>query len=203
MPNSGYHVRAPLVPDARFSQIAIPVTRMEARLWYRVHRTDVPAMAWGKRPYHRFSHPDSPMDWLYLGSAVAVCLWEYFGDDLFREQRAIAASRWKSCSLSGIHLPELPVCATNQLRTRESMGVDRASLMASDLSIPQAWGLALQRHPAGFAGIEYSSRFLDRPCLALFDREGLSNRIQVENLGDLPSVDSAVDWLDERGDGLV
>lgn len=83
------------------------------------------------------------------------------------------------------------------------MNVDKASLMAADLSIPQAWSLAVQRHPAVFEAIKYSSRFLDQPCLALFERGDLQSRIQVEPLGALSDLDSAVEWLDEREAALV
>jgi hypothetical protein len=83
------------------------------------------------------------------------------------------------------------------------MSVDKASLLAADLSIPQAWGLAAQEHPAAFEAIKYASRFLDQPCLALFDRGGLQAKLQVKVLGDLPSLDAAMDWLDERKAALV
>lgn len=83
------------------------------------------------------------------------------------------------------------------------MSVDKASLLAADLTIPQAWGLAVQGHPAGFEAIKYSSRFLDQPCLALFDRGGLQSKLQVKMLGTLCNLDVAVDWLDDRKAALV
>ena len=83
------------------------------------------------------------------------------------------------------------------------MSVDKASLMAADLGIPQAWGLAVQQHPAAFEAIKYSSRFLDQPCLALFDRGGLPTKLQVKVLGPLSRLDAALDWLEERNAALV
>jgi hypothetical protein len=71
------------------------------------------------------------------------------------------------------------------------------------LTIPQAWGLAVQRHPAGFEAIKHSSRFLDQPCLTLFDRGGLQAKLRAKALGALSTVDAAVDWLDERRAPLV
>jgi hypothetical protein len=67
----------------------------------------------------------------------------------------------------------------------------------------QAWGLALQRHAEGFEGIKYTSRFLDQPCLALVDREGLPGRLKAEFLGNLDALDKAVNWLDEREAALI
>ena len=95
------------------------------------------------------------------------------------------------------------MCAVGQERTRDAMRVDRASLMAADLSIPQAWALAVQAHPAAFEAIKYSSRFLDQPCLVLFDRDGLSAKLHETMLGALTDLDAAVDWLDERKAALV
>ena len=83
------------------------------------------------------------------------------------------------------------------------MSVDKASLMAADLSIPQAWGLAVQGHPAAFEAIKYVSRFLDQSCLAVFGRGGLLAKLKVKELGALSSLDGAVAWLDERKVALV
>lgn len=83
------------------------------------------------------------------------------------------------------------------------MSVDKATLMAADLSHPQAWGLALQQHPVGFEAIQYTSRFLDEPCLALFDRGKTHEALQVKTLGSLNNLDSTVQWLDQRNAALV
>ena len=83
------------------------------------------------------------------------------------------------------------------------MVVDKASLLAADITVPQDWGLAIQQHPAAFEAIKYSSRFIDQPCLALFDRGGMAARLQATLLGSLIDLDEAVDWLDERKVALV
>jgi hypothetical protein len=140
---------------------------------------------------------------LYVGATIQTCLWEYFGDDVFKGNRLISAGKWRGCSLSQIIVPEVKVCAVNQERTRDAMSVDKASLFAANLAIPQAWGLAIQGHPAAFEAIKYASRFLDQPCLALFDRGGLQAKLRVKALGPLTALDAAVDWLDERKAALV
>jgi hypothetical protein len=83
------------------------------------------------------------------------------------------------------------------------MGVDKASLLASDLSLPQAWGFAVQQHPAAFEAIKYPSRFVNLPCLALFDRGGTADSLKVKSLGGLSGLDAAVEWLHERRTALV
>ena len=105
--------------------------------------------------------------------------------------------------MSRIRIPALKACAVNLESTRNAMGVDKASLLAADLGIPQAWGLAVQEHPAGFEAIKYSSRFVDQPCLALFDRGGMAARLQVKLLGELSGLDEAVDWLDKHKVALL
>ncbi len=105
--------------------------------------------------------------------------------------------------MSRIVVPRLKVCAVSLEPTRNAMGVDKASLLAADINIPQQWGLAVQEHPAGFEAIKYSSRFVDQPCLALFDRGALAARLQEALLGELKDLDAAVDWLDEHNAALV
>ncbi len=203
MPSSPNPARTPLKPGADFNERVIPVTRQPRRTWFRVHKSGSPAVLFGRFLHHRFSHPDCPFPLLYVGATLQTSLWEVFGDDLFQGNRVIAAAKWNGCCLSQIVVPELKVCAVSLERTREAMSVDKASLFAADLSIPQAWGLAVQEHPAAFEAIKYASRFLDQPCLALFDRAELQSRLLLKTLGTLNSLDAAVDWLDERKAALV
>ena len=81
---------------------------------------------------------------------------------MLQVRRVISAARWSGACLSQITVPELRVCAVSLELTRAAMGVDKASLLAADLAVPQAWGLAVQKHPAGFEALKYSSRFLDQ-----------------------------------------
>jgi len=203
MPSNPTHPRPLYTPGTDFNQRTIPASRQPQRTWLRVHRSGSPAIQFGIRSHHRFSHPKCPFPLLYVGASIPSCLWEYFGDDVFGGQRVISAAKWNGCSLSRIVVPQLKVCAFSQEPTRDAMGVDKASLLATDLSIPQAWGLAVQQHPAAFEAIKYSSRFIDLPCLALFDRGGMAAQLQETLLGPLNSLDAAVDWLDERKAALV
>ncbi len=190
-------------PDSDFSRRKIPVTRQPAQEWFRVHRSDLPAIQFGIHAHHRFSHPKSLFPVLYLGGSVPTCLWEYFGDEMFGRNRVISAGRWDGCSLSRVDVPQLGVCALGRAKTRDAMGVDKGSLLASDLNVPQSWALAIQEHPLAFGAIKYNSRFIDKPCLALFDRSGLRAMLRETLLGTLNSLDAAVNWLDARKVSLV
>jgi hypothetical protein len=203
MPSNPKPARAQLRPGADFAQRAIPVTRQPQRGWFRAHKSGSPAVRFGNFPHHRFSHPNCQFPLLYVAATIQTCLLEIFWDDIFQGKRAISSGKWGGCCLSQIVVPELKVCAVNLERTRDAMSVDKASLLAADLAIPQAWGLAVQGHPAGFEAIKYSSRFLDQPCLALFDRGGMQAKLRVKALGALAGLDVAVDWLDERKAALV
>ena len=203
MPSNPKPVRTLLRPGRDFDQKQIPVTRQPQRSWFRVHRSSAPALDFGIRPFHRFSHSHCPCPLLYVGPNVQTCLWEVFGDDVFQGNRTIAGSKWSGRCISQISVPELKVCAVSLEPTRDAMGVDKGSLLAADLSIPQEWGLAVQQHPAGFQAIKHTSRFVDQPCLALFDRDGLRAKLTVKLLGELEGLDAAVDWLHERKAALV
>ncbi len=134
---------------------------------------------------------------------MSVCLWEYFGDDVLGGRHVISSHKWDGCSLSRINIPQVKACAVSLEATRNAIGVDKGSLLAADLRVPQAWGLAVQQHPAGFEAIKYSSRFIDPPCVALFDRGGLGTRLQETLLGELNALDDAVGWLAEHNVALV
>ena len=62
---------------------------------------------------------------------MSVCLWEYFGDDVFGGGHVISAGKWDGCSLSRISIPQVKACAVNLEPTRNAMGVDKASLLAA------------------------------------------------------------------------
>lgn len=203
MPSKPKPARTLVQPGPDFSAKSVPVTRQRARTWFRVHRSAVPALDFGIQAFHRFSHARCPYPLLYVGPNVRTCLWEVFGDDVFQGDRIIAASKWAGRCVSRITVPELNVCAVSTEKTRDAMGVDKSSLLDDDLSIPQEWGLAVQQHPAGFQAIKYTSRFVDQPCLALFDRGGLKAKLKVKLLGDLENLDESVDWLHERKAALV
>lgn len=203
MANNPLPPRPLYLPGTDLNQRGVPATRQPQRIWFRVHRSSSPAAQFGNHPHHRFSHPQSPFPLLYVGASLSACLWEYFGDDVFRGRRVISAAKWNGCRLSQIVIPQIKVCAFSQEPTRDALGVDKASLLATDLNIPQSWGMAIQAHPTKFDAIKYTSRFIDLPCLALFDRGGMAARLRVTTLGALNDLDAAVDWLDEREAALV
>ena len=76
--------------------------------------------------------------------------------------------------------------------------VDLSALMHPEVATPQQWGLAIQRHPANFQGIKFKSRFNDKACLAVFQRDGMEKQVKATMIDTLPNDDRAVDWLDKH-----
>ncbi len=176
---------------------SLPRARLPARAWYRVHPTAYDAICFSLNPAHRFSHPDCPCEFLYLGADPETCLWERFGDTVFDQDYRIIKKLWMGTSISTINLPSLLICDLGRTDVRTALKVDMAALMNYDLSVPQAWGLAIQQHPANFQGVKFNSRFTARLCLALFYRDNLKSALKEKGLGPLANFDEALDWLEK------
>ena len=196
-------VRKLPLPGRDFEESSVPVTKQGSKTWFRVHRAEFSPVHFSLRRHHRFSHEDCPYDVLYLASSIKTGLWEVFGDNLLFNERAISSSHWGGFAISKVTLPALRVCAVSQQRTRSAMGVEKSALLAADLSVPQAWGRAVQQHRAEFQALQYTSRFDDKPCLALFDRDNLADLIETKRVGSLHEADDAVGWLMENRVALV
>jgi RES domain len=186
------------LPPADFARISIPRTRQPLRSWFRVHPSKSKGICFSLDPTHRFSHPASSFDFLYLGLDIETCLFERFGDTAYDNQRTIAGSLWSTHSLSLIQVGEIFVCDLTNAKTLSALTADLSALMHPDLRTPQAWGLVIQRHPARFQAIKYRSRFNARACVALFKRDGIDTRLRETCLGTLSKNDTATDWLDKH-----
>ncbi len=184
------------LPPADLAQQALPRARLPARAWCRVHPASHRAISFSLNPAHRFSHPNCPYKFLSLGTDLRTCLWERFGDTIFDEDHRVPKTLWTGTNASVINLPPLLLCDLGKTGVRNALHVDMAALMSYDLSVPQAWGLAIQRHPANFRGIKYNSRFTNRPCVALFDRNNLESALNEKGTGPLAGCGQALDWLE-------
>src|SRR5207249_10662750 len=143
-------VRTVRLPTENLKGRRIPKTRQRARLWFRVHQLRFSATHFSLRGIHRFSHPKCPYALLYLGSEIATCLFERFGDEMYNQKKAIAKSLWQAHSVSTVRVLEIQVCDLTNAKTLSALMVDLSALMHPELKTPQAWGLAIQRHPANF-----------------------------------------------------
>lgn len=182
-------------PSADFANHPLPRTRQAARKWCRVHPAIYKGSHFSLLPTHRFSHPGCPHKLLYMAMEPAACLWECFGDRVFDNGHALPKTVWDDSVISLIELPELYLCDLGAARTRSALAVDLTALMHDDLSVPQAWGLAIQRHPSQVQGIKFRSRFSGTACLALFERGPIPAQLAETPLGPLNRFDPALNWL--------
>ncbi len=188
------------LPKRGFRNRPVPLTKLPTSQWVRLHLSAYDPVFFSLNPTHRFSHPESPRKILYAAADEETALTEVFGDHVFL-QSCIANARWEGSAFSRIEVPEIEVCDLANPEIRTALQVDLAALFQPDLKIPQAWGLAIQTHPAGPAGIRYQSRFSGVRCLALF--EG----VPVTKLDPEPKPvaesHEAKRWLEEREVALV
>jgi len=114
---------------------------------------------------------------------------------MYDQKKAIAKSLWQAHSVSTVRVPEIQVCDLTNAKTLSALMVDLSALMHPELRTPQAWGLAIQRHPANFQVIKFRSRFNHKVCLALFQRDGIERQIRETALGALAINDAGANWL--------
>jgi hypothetical protein len=190
-------VRTVRLPPSNFNALTIPRTAFPARRWYRIHQSRHSAIHFSLSPTHRFSHGDCPYPFLYLAGDIHTGLFERFGDAAYDEKLAVPQSLWQAHSISSVQVPVLQVCDLTNARTLSAIMADLSALMHQDLACPQAWGLAIQKHPGNFQGIRFKSRFNGRPCLAIFQRDA-KLRLRETLVDTLSNLDAAADWLDEH-----
>ena len=190
--------RALRLPPANFSALKIPRGRQPARNWFRVHQSRFAAAHFSLSTNHRFSHKHCPYSFLYLGVDIDTCLFERFGDTAYDGNKAIPQTLWGAHSVSMVQVPEVHVCDLTNARTLSAMMADLSALMHYDISGPQEWGLAIQKHPANFQAIKFRSRFNGKACLALFHRDGLEKRLREKGPDRLTNDDGAVDWIEKH-----
>ena len=81
--------------------------------------------------------------------------------------------------------------------------MDVSALTHTDLSVPKAWGLAIQQHPVDFDGLRYRSRFDNQPCIALFKRAPLVAQLREILVGDLAAAAEADAFITQHTLSLI
>ena len=191
------------LPPADLAARALPRTRQIARAWFRVHQSVHNAIYFSLNPAHRFSHPDCPHKLLYAAIDPQTCLWESFGDRVFDGRHVLPKTIWDDASISAVNVPPLHLCDLSNSRTRGALTVDLTALMNDDLAVPQAWGLAIQNHPAQVPAIKFRSRFTSAACLAIFERGSLPGQLSEVRVGPLRTYTPALDWLQRNNISLA
>src|SRR5579884_745258 len=186
------------LPPRNFDRMTVPASHQRARTWFRVHQSRFSALHFSLNSIHRFSHDDCPCPFLYLAEDVETCLFEAFGDKTYEQQKIIPRSLWKVNCVTGVRVPKLQLCDLTKRETLRVLFRSVRALMNNDLAAPQAWGLAIQKHPAAFQAITFKSRFNGKSCLALFRRDGIDKQLSEVRFGSLMKNGPAVNWLDKH-----
>lgn len=140
---------------------------------------------------------------MYLAGSFNTCIWERFGDDILNPGSPVSRSIWTQRQFSTIRVSVVRVCDLTDENVRAQVGIDLSALHHTDISVPQAWGLAVQEHPNAFEGLLYPSRFDGQVCLALFDRPGLRDGLAVLSTVDLVASDEANAFLQKKQIALL
>lgn len=196
--------RRPLrLPPPEFPSLDVPVTPYPARMLWRLHALGQSALHFSINPDHRFSHTACAANLLYLGEELTTCIWERFGDDILNVDARVSLALWTSRALSRVTVPTLRLCDLTDELTRSRAKVDVSALTHTDLSVPQAWGLAIQQHPANFDGLRYRSRFDNQPCITLFERAPLVPQLREALAGALADAAEADAFVTQHTISLI
>ncbi len=192
------------LPAADFDKKPLPFRTVRGLKALRVHGP-YPPVEFRLVSSHRFSHPDAPEALLYLSFDLEICLMECFGDAIYgRPGSVVSRSAWMRKRVTRIQVfVSLRICDLTSVETRTALKVDLSALTHPDLDVPQAWGLAIQKHPDSVDGLFYHSRFTAKRCLVLFDRPGLATKLKSVKMGELVDLDPAHAFLDQYKVALV
>ena len=170
-------------PQADFDARAVPAVD-ESRLavvgavWTRLFRRAYPGQFYPSAG-SRLTPSSRAFPCVYLGASAQAAVAEVWGDR-FQAQRASGRGIYAiEASTADAHaflrvdaFPALRLCDLTDGATLLAVGLDLASLYATDLSVPQGWAEVIARHPAGFDGIVYRSRHTGEDCVVLWVRPG-------------------------------
>ena len=186
------------LPPADLATRVLPRTRQPARSWFLIHAKQYSAIFFSINPAHRYSHADCPYQLLYVGPDLKTCLWERFGDHIYDHGYTIPRAQWDDAVISCIDVPPLRLCDLSRAPTRSALTVDLTALMNDDITVPQEWGLQIQKHPSEVPAIKFRSRFTNVACLAIFDRGTTKAQLKERLIGPLNQSDPSLDWLTQN-----
>ena len=192
------------LPAEDFHKKPLPIKVVSSFKALRLHGTTRPAIEFRRVPSHRFSHPDSPISLIYLADDLETCLWETFGDAILNPNSVISRSIWMSRQVSEIHTKaKLRLCDLTDLKTRTSLKLDLSALKHTDLTIPQAWGLAIVNHPEKMDGFHFTSRFTGKRCTVLLDRKRIASVLKTKPIAPLTDLKESGNFLEANEIALV
>ena len=154
-------------PPADLANRTLPITKFRGA-WFRVHRTALGPLHFGKSGSNRFDAPAGEFGVLYLARHEAGAFVETFGHAT--GIRVLDTTELATRALSRVEASRPLRLIDLRGKGLARLGAD-AELLSGDYGLSQAWALALYNHPTAADGIVYRARHdPDQFCAALFDR---------------------------------
>jgi hypothetical protein len=197
-------------PPADLPRRPLPICELNlsAVNLYRIHRTTSGPLFFNRRSasstVFRFDASNDEFGVLYAGLSFAACMAETVIRNRFEHGSLpliIDQAELETRSLSTLGLT-----SPRALRLADftqplfSLGGSGQILAISDYRVPNMWSSAVYAHPENVDGIYFRSRFAAEPCVALYERAGITTRGNAVPLMDAPELGP---FLDKYGIGLV
>jgi len=198
------------LPPADLAKRSLPICElnMAAVNLYRIHRSKFGALFFNRRStsstVFRFDASNDEFGVLYAAQSFAACMAETVIRNRFEEGSlplVIEETELETRSISALGLS-----SPRALRLADftqplfSLGGNGLILSTSDYRVPNMWSSAVYTHPDNVDGIYFRSRFAAEPCVALYERAGITTRGKAVPLMDTPELGP---FLDKYGIGLV
>ena len=91
---------------------------------------------------------------------------------------------------------EIHTKAELRLSDLTDLKVDLRALKQPDLTIPQAWGLAIVNHPEKVDGFHFPSRFTGKRCTVLLHRKRLASAIKANLTTPFTDLEESANFLE-------
>lgn len=185
-------------PPLDLSQRSLPICELNlsATALFRIHRSAFGPLFFNRRStsptVFRFDASNDEFGVLYAAPTFSACMAETVIRDLFESGTMpliIDQNELESRSISSLGLS-----SARALRLADftqplfSLGGSAQIMSTGDYRVPNMWSSAVHAHPEQVDGIYFRSRFAAEPCVALFDRAGITVRGTPIPLMDAPEL---------------
>lgn len=197
-------------PPSDFAQRALPILELNLSTTnlYRIHETTFGPLFFNRRStsstVFRFDASNDEFGVIYAAPSFAACMAETVIRERF--ERGSLPLVIEEAKLETRSISALGLSSPRALRLADftqplfSLGGNGLILSTGDYRVPNMWSSAVYAHPENVDGIYFVSRFAAEPCVAAYDRAGITVRGQAMRLMDAPEL---APFLDKYHIGLV
>jgi len=175
-----------LLPPPDFSTKILPIKIVNG-IFYRMHKTSDPPMAYSWAKIHRFNAPNSEYGVLYIGKTIGCTFVEVYGKYINKDGGSVTKSELAKNEISRIALNKKFKIV--DLTGPGLMQIGADSQVPSTMNyknVSQKWGLAIWKHPKKVDGIMWLARHdPSEISLAFFDRSKIIDHTNITSVGSL------------------